>query len=243
LYKSQNDHVTVDEFENYFNQINTLNNIIGYQIQHENKAVGNSSIYFAKILNILIILASFIFFVWLAVKLYNYNPIPKIENYFEKDKAIGGWLILIAIALIISPFYFAASVFSDDIVMNGEWLQFLNSKSLNYNIGFGLLIFSEFLINIAFLVFYILAVFLFFKKRSSFPKVFIYLLISNTVFIIFDSLIVYYIDSSAVNKDEIIKEILFAIIRIGIWIPYFLLSERAKQTFVHIIKPIKINNN
>ncbi|MEN8125867.1 MAG: DUF3857 domain-containing protein [Bacteroidota bacterium] len=242
LYKSQNDHVTVDDFENYFNQINVLNNIIGYSIQHEN-TIATNNYSFAKVLNILIILASLFFFIWLAVKLYNYNPIPRVENYFEKDKAIGGWLILLAIALIISPIYFAVTIITDDIIINGEWLQFLNSSSLSYNIGFGLIIFIEFLINVGFLVFYTLAVFLFFKKRSSFPKVFIFLLISNTVFIILDSLIVFYLDTSAVDEKEIIKEIFYAIIRVGIWVPYFLISERAKQTFVQQLTPIKIKDN
>lgn len=240
-YKSQSDHVKVDNFENYFKKINILNNVIGYNIRHDIDG-SNSSFSFMKILNILIVLVFFVLFVWFAIKLYKYNPVPQIESYFELDKSIGGWLILVAIVIIFTPLYFLVIMVSDDLILNGEWLQFLNYNSLNFDLGLGLLIFVEFLTNMGFLVFYTLAIFLFFNKRSSFPKIYIYLLISNTLFIILDSLAVYVIDPSTVVLDEVIKEVLYSIIRAGIWVPYFLLSERSKQTFIKLLKPIKINN-
>jgi len=238
-YKSQGDHVKVDNFDNYYKQINILNNIIGFNIRH-NVNDSKSSTSIMNILNILIVISIFILFVWLAIKLYKYNPVPQIENYFNMDKPIGGWLILIAIALITTPFYFLSIVISDDIILNGDWLQFLNPNSIIFDLSLGLLIFVEFIVNMSFLVFYTLAIFLFFKKRSSFPKVFIHLLICNTVFIILDNMIVYIIAPSSLNEDEVIKEVLYSIIRAGIWVPYFLLSERSKETFVNLLKPIKI---
>ncbi len=240
-YKSQYDHVKVDNFDNYFKQINVLNNIIGFNIRHD-VGSSNSSVSIMKILNILIVISIFILFVWLAIKLYKYNPIPQIENYFNMNKPIGGWLILIAIALITTPFYFLTIIISDDTILNGDWLQFLNPDSIIFDLSLGLSIFVEFIVNIGFLVFYTLALFLFFKKRSSFPKVFIYLLICNSVFIILDNMIVYIIASSSLNIDQAIKDVLYSIIRAGIWVPYFLLSERSKETFVNILKPIKIKD-
>jgi len=239
-YKSQDDHVKVDNFDNYYKQINILNNIIGFNIRHDVND-SNSSTSIMNILNILIVISIFILFVWLAIKLYKYNPVPQIENYFNMDKPIGGWLILVAIALITTPFYFLSIIISDDIILNGDWLQFLNPNSIIFDLSLGLLIFVEFIVNMGFLVFYTLAIFLFLKKRSSFPKVFIYLLICNTIFIILDNMIVYIIAPSSLNEDETIKEVLYSIIRAGIWVPYFLLSERSKETFVNLLKPIKIN--
>ncbi|CAM1352034.1 DUF3857 domain-containing protein [Tenacibaculum crassostreae] len=225
-FKSKKDHVTVDEFGTFYSDLKRLDSSMGYSIMKYHDV--NSSSNWHKILGPIIFVFLLVFYSWLAVKIYKYDPKPVIEPHFEKNKQIGGWLILIAIGLCISPFSIIINLFSNDIYVTGEWILL----SMNSNLMIGVLFFIEVLFNSLVLVFFPLAIALFFKKRSSFPKVYSIFLIANFVFIVVD----YFLANSLSNKDimspSVVNTILRLFITTSIIVPYLLISDRSKETFV-----------
>lgn len=147
---------------------------------------------------------------------------------------IGGWLILVAIRIVfgaISLLFFIASNLKD-FVFSGDLNVLSSIDSPDYIPGFLASYIVEFVINTAFLVGYCYLVYLFFTKNYKTPKFFIVIEIAYVVFLIVDmfySIVMfdYEVDNAA------IKEIIKNIIGCCIWVPYFLVSVRVKNTFVN----------
>ena len=92
--------------------------------------------------------------------------------------------------------------------------------------------------NIALLVFAALLIILYFKKRTSLPKLIVIMYASSFVIPILD-LVLYnalfpkdLLD--AADDQETYTQIFRGFISAAIWIPYFLVSERVKNTFTKV---------
>ncbi|WP_428741603.1 DUF3857 domain-containing protein [Tenacibaculum sp.] len=226
LYKSQKDHVNVDEFKSFYSDLKKLDNNIGYSIMQYNTNLSAGNWY--KILGPIIFIALLIFYSWLALKLYRYDPKPIIESYFEENKQIGGWLVLIAIGLCFSPLRVIFNLISNDVYITGEWILL----SMNSNFMIGVLLFVEVLFNSFILVFLPLAIVLFFKRRSSFPRVYSIFLIGNFVFILVDYMLANSLSNENIISTNETNTLLRLFISTSIIVPYLLISERSKETFV-----------
>ncbi|RUA10372.1 MAG: hypothetical protein DSY83_17925, partial [Flavobacteriia bacterium] len=107
-----------------------------------------------------------------------------------------------------------------------------NANAMTFFLGF------ELAINLALLVFAVLLIILYFKKRTSLPKLIIILYASSLIFPILD-LILYnalfpqeLMDAS--DDQETYTQISRSFISAAIWIPYFLVSKRVKNTFTKV---------
>ncbi|MCB9335259.1 MAG: DUF3857 domain-containing protein [Flavobacteriales bacterium] len=165
--------------------------------------------------------------VFLCVFLYKrYNPLP---YELATNKNIGGWLILPAIGLIFSPLVFLVSFFSQGYFNSGSW-DVIFDKSWGLGIFYGV----EMIFNLLLLCYLILLLILFFKRRTSLPKfITIYYIIGFVIPLV--DLIFYNLFTNDINMqsdiDESISQIFRAFIGGAIWIPYFNISERVKNTF------------
>lgn len=226
VYKSQKDHVSVDEFKSFYSDLKKVDNNIGYSIMkyHDNLSGGN----WHKVLGPIIFIALLIFYSWLALKIYGYDPEPVIESYFEKNKQIGGWLVLIAIGLCFSPLRIISNLISNDVYITGEWILL----SMNSNFMIGVLLFVEVLFNSFILIFLPLAIVLFFKKRSSFPRVYSIFLIGNFVFMLVDYVLANSLSNENIIDSNTTNALLRMFISTSLIVPYLLISERSKETFV-----------
>lgn len=163
---------------------------------------------------------------------------------YEKDlnigpSGIGGWLILILIALIIQPLLLVSTIirinlpiFSDQVA----WDILTSPTSEGYIPLFSFLAYYELIGNIIMFIASIALLFLFFQKKKAFPTVYFWFLIFNAVFIIIDEAVADQIFSNAkfMDLDEEIKykETAKALIGCAIWLPYLKRSKRVKNTFV-----------
>ncbi len=227
--------ISSEEYPLYLDKIKEVENSLTYNIFTFGDNVKQSS-------NILNIIGQLLFYIslivafWIAFKIYKYNPETKIESYYEENKAIGGWLILIAIGLCATPIRILFDLYlNEPIFTNGSWITFLDSKSSNYNLVLGLLIFIELVFNTFLLALIFLSIVLFFTKRNTFPKVYSFLLIGSLIFVVIDSLLVSYISDTSMSTREI-NEIGVMFIRVSLIAAYLLFSERAKETFVNRLK-------
>lgn len=229
--KIQKDHVTVEEFPTYYQNLKKLDNNIVYSIINSKDDVNSgSSFSFLKILGFLIFWGALTVFIWLAIKLYKYDPEPKIESSFEKNKPIGGWLILIGIGLCITPFRTVFDLFSDTVYISGEWMLYFSIEDINSVLG--MLLFLETIVNAAILVVFPVMIILFFNKRSSFPKLYAIVIVSNFIFIGLDYFIAISFTDVNLENTQMNKELVRMFISTAILVPYLLISERVKETFV-----------
>lgn len=236
--KIQKDYVDTNEFNSFYDNVKKIDNNIVYSLMipknYKNSSFGNNTdSNWLSYLGQFLFIISILLFVWIAYKLYIYDPEPKIESYFENDKKIGGWLVLIGIGLCFSPFMIIYNyLFSDHVMfLNGSWTVFFDSTSGYYNFSLGVAVFFEMLFNSFILVINPLLIYLFFKRRSSFPKLYSFVLIGILIFMLLDNLLVNYLSNTNLEQSEI-TELLKMFIRTSIIASYLLASERVKETFV-----------
>lgn len=155
---------------------------------------------------------------------YKYNPNPQGTEGIQ----IGGWLILPAIGLVLTPFVLLFQIFSENYFHKDIWNGFHeagyeNADALNLYLGF------EFSYNILFFIYAILLIVLFFKKRSNVPMLMVFFYGANLVMILFGSFV---LNQAGINDPTFAKDLFRSAFSALIWIPYFLMSTRVKNTFV-----------
>lgn len=229
LKKNLIDASNVDEF---LKDHEKINNQIVYQLSHAGGTSADES--GLSTISIIISLALLAIFVFSAKKIYEeFNPKPESDQ----DMNIGGWLVLPGIGLVLSPFMLLVQLGTQGYFEKGVWSLFKNAGYENAN-ALSLLIGFELTINLALLVYAVLLIILYFKKRTSLPKLIIILYAASLIFPILD-LILYnalfpqeLMDAS--DDQESYTQISRGFISAAIWIPYFLVSKRVKNTFTKV---------
>ena len=153
----------------------------------------------------------------------------------KKYEGLGGWLILVGLGIVISPFKIAAEYLPMylDLFSSGDYEVLSSPESEYYTPGYSLLLYSELLLNCLLALAWICVAFLFFTKRKLFKNFYIGILLFTFCFILSDSLAVNIVfpDEPVFDKVTIVELSRIAIIS-AIWIPYVLVSKRVKATFV-----------
>lgn len=187
-------------------------------------------------ISVILTVITLLFGIYISIRIYkNYNPTP-LEN--SSNLSIGGWLVLPAIGIVLSAFVLIYQIVSEGFFNHNTWLSLLNSGLDNaHEIVF--LVGIELIYNILYLIFIVLIILLFFTRRSNTPRLIsIFYVISFTVPLL-DTLLTYEMfpeylieaDSTATYKD-ITRSAIAALI----WIPYFHMSDRVKNTFINRYK-------
>ena len=150
-------------------------------------------------------------------------------------RGLGGWLILPAFGLIGWLIGFALSLNNDflPIFREGYWEILTTPGSEAYHHLWAPLITFEIVGNAVIMICAIILLFLFFAKSYRFPTLMIVFLASHLVFGVSDFFLADLIPAVAAagNAGSVI-ELSLIIIPAMIWIPYFLVSKRVKNTFV-----------
>jgi len=149
-------------------------------------------------------------------------------------KGIGGWLILPLIGLFVALIRLPLLILKDlvPIFTEGHWNALTTPGSHVYHPLWASLIIFESVGNIVFLIFAIILLVLFFRKSRLLPKLMISYLILNLMFVVGDFFFADLIPAVAEHSNsQSAKELGRSIIGAVIWVPYFLVSKRVKQTF------------
>ena len=148
---------------------------------------------------------------------------------------LGGWLILPVIGLCLTPLRILAVMATDyaPIFQDGVWENLTTPGSGAYHELWGPLIIFEIVGNLFFVISAIALIFLLFRKSHRFPVLMIGFLLLNPAFVIIDHFLGNLIPFIA-NLDDpaTFTEITRAVGGAMIWVPYFLVSKRVKNTFV-----------
>jgi len=163
------------------------------------------------------------------------------EEYNKEEKTnelvgIKGWLILVGFGVLLSPlklFYELSEAYLP-LLQEDTWQQLVFPSSEGYNIDLSLVLLGETIFNLLMIMASIYLIYLFFTKKTSFPKLYILILVVSILFIPIDALLVSFIfpEIEAFDSDTV-RELIRSVVAGTIWIHYMLISERVKATFVN----------
>jgi hypothetical protein len=154
----------------------------------------------------------------------------------DPPQGLGGWLILPIIGLFIFPIKILVflTTIHLPIFLQGQWDILTNPNSEAYHFLWGPILIGEITFKIFFFVFSIFLLVILFKKKAYFPKLMITYYIANTSCMIIFYYLAELIPAIAETPDpESTKELVRTIIGSIIWVPYFIVSKRVKNTFVN----------
>jgi len=156
-------------------------------------------------------------------------------NDINKLKGLGGWLTLVGIALIISPIRLIVTGYQNyyPVFSEGVFNLLTSVDSPYYHPLWKYYLFWEIAVNIFLVLISFILLYLFFRKHSIFPKLFISFCVLIIILILVDaSLIKLILPNEEVFDNDTSKELMRSIFYGMIWIPYMLFSKRVKATFV-----------
>ncbi len=172
-------------------------------------------------------------FTLLIMKFYNPQKATSLITMYDDVQydRIGGWLIVLLIALIVSLFrtFFLGMV--DLFFKQDVW------AALQYDIGvppflYVMLIILEFVSNTGIIFLCGYCVYLMLKRRDIFPQTLFFLLMFQLVFVVLDTILAALIFKQSAHVYNGISEIFRAIIFALIWSLYLFNSTRVKGTFL-----------
>jgi hypothetical protein len=151
-------------------------------------------------------------------------------------QGLGGWMILILIGLVLSPFRIALSMASDllPLFTDGTWDALTNSASEHYHPLWAPLILGEIVGNVILIALPLVTLVFVIAKSWLAPRLAITWLATTLLITLGDFLLAQQIPMIAEMPVDMesVKEIARAAIAALIWIPYFLVSRRVRATFV-----------
>lgn len=149
---------------------------------------------------------------------------------------IGGWLLLLAIGLVVTPLRGLLFLFKDLVpaFSPATWSALTTPGTEAYHPLWAPLLISELVTNVGFILFSVLVAVAFFQRRRIAPKLLMAFLLSNLIVVGADHFAANLIPAVASQRDPAsARELARAGIACVIWLPYLLRSKRVKGTFVH----------
>jgi hypothetical protein len=160
------------------------------------------------------------------------SQVAGAKGAYEK---IGGWLVLLAIGLVLNPIRLLVIMGRDflPLFLSGGWSVLTTPGTTAYHPLWAPVLMFEIGGNTALLGFSVLVAVFFFQKRKLLPRLMIAFLLVNFLLVAADYFVADLLPSVASQKDpEATMELARALIAGVIWVPYFVVSKRVKRTFV-----------
>jgi hypothetical protein len=137
---------------------------------------------------------------------------------------IGGWLILVAFGLALSPFFILHGVYTDLHILTADRYQ----AGLALRPGLAGLVMLEAITNSVFLAAVVCLNILLYRRKRAFPTAMVVYFAAQIVWVLTDHLM-----ALKYNPHSTWTGVLRTILTGVIWIPYFLHSQRVEETFVN----------
>ncbi len=234
-YQTTQDHVAAKATAEFIKKQDQVINALGYSLTYNQGTAGGASSKRVNWLMVLLGLLCAAGTAWGAMQVYAYDPEPVITDAYGLE--IGSWLYLFAAGLFIRPLLHLIQILHGNYFDWHRWEAITTETATGYNPTLATLLVAELFYNIAMMGFCIVLVFLFVRRRSSFPNLVTVLYGISIVFVALETYLLWDMKLLA-NKEagSNVKELLRLVISAAIWIPYLHLSQRAKETFVETLR-------
>lgn len=158
-----------------------------------------------------------------------------IEDEEKVPRDIGGWLILVALGVIFAPLrilYFSSTTYPP-MFSDGTWEALTTETSEAYSPIWGPFLLGEMVVNLAVVGASVYLAFLFFTKKSNFPKWYAGIAVFSVIFILVDAyMVTLVVPNMPMFDPETAKEFGKSLVSCLVWTPYLFLSQRSKETFI-----------
>ncbi len=152
------------------------------------------------------------------------------------SKKIGGWLYVLGLALLISPFMLLYGVYDTVSLITDGTIEYASEIVP----GIDHIIWFEVIVDTLFLFISVYLIYLFSTKRQSFPTYYIYYLTTSLIYLIADYMLLASMSTTNEEMLVIMEEILdeqvisisASVIGSIIWVLYLKKSVRVTQTFI-----------
>jgi len=230
-YKTKADFIPTEETEEYVKAVDKIYGHVSYMLSYDKTGTKEEELESAKKSDTNGPMVAFVLFYscvagYVFYRLYfiNIGKEPLEDEIQPVPAALGGWLILPLIGLVIRPFMYLIQLFTSNY-FNGADLSRL--AALNGYWTFGITF--EVIANVTMFLFSILLLILFLSNRNSLPRFYILFLLFTLFISLADTFIlIVLLDREGIAMARIIGLVIGCLI----WIPYFLVSQRVKETFV-----------
>jgi transglutaminase-like putative cysteine protease len=223
-YQTKTSSIPVTAITQFMEDHQRMMNHLAYSLTYDQKYLQVKELKLpGTITSILAVFAGIALVLWLYTR---YDPQPYYPAAWAQP--IGGWLVLVAFGITLTPFRLLYDFITNTNLLSGEaWLVMFYMK--NYTAGAILLLLHVY--NLVFLLYAVLVVVLFYQRRSSVPRLISILYGISCLATILDAIVSHQIDpGTAISSKDIVRSVFTA----AIWIPYFHLSTRVKKTFVFV---------
>jgi transglutaminase-like putative cysteine protease len=224
-FNSKKDAIQPDEYKKYIQDVTAITDVLDFQLQYTLDGGGSGDTN-AGIWMILIYVVTTIGTVFLCYRLFNYNPDARIDGNYGYP--LGGWLILLGIGLIMIPIRALVEMGESAYFDVQVW------KTLDFAKLPGFLFAIEGIVSLIFLLMVLFLAYLFFKRRTSFPKLFMIVMLARLGFDLLDNTFfakLLQVEMETADRVALVQTIIYT----AIWVPYIWYSERSKGTFVETI--------
>lgn len=229
-YQLNKSYIEAHEVDDYVKDHDEISDLFSYHIIYNYGQVVKSSGF--SWISFLVSLISILIAFYLALKLYrSYDP--KVSSIYQQT-AIDGWMILPLIALFINPIWHVVNTINIGFFSNNLWEGAIHVEA-SQTISHIFFILVELIYNSFLLVYYLLILVLFLKKRSSLPRLITILLLLEFVVPFIDLMVADQLIPGLIEYDQrvqIMTQLIGRFIIAGIWIPYFNVSKQVKTTFI-----------
>lgn len=234
-YETFQDNIPVKYIATYIKERDQIDDVFAYRfywssqddVEPEAPAPPSSLNWLA----IGLALISAAFFCYPALDFYKKSLLPVQQPL--RILPISSWLILLAISIYLMPLSSVIQFIKSGVFTNEYWQMLRKRPNVTGNFSVIQLILSiEVICNVFFIVYSVVLVFLFHKRRDTFPIAMIYFLIFNVVYAFTDALVYHFIYKQVEFSADHINAITHNFIVGAILTPYLLRSEQVKETFI-----------
>ena len=153
----------------------------------------------------------------------------------NEKRRLGGWLILVGLGVVFSPVRLLMTTLPayQPLLQSDVWSALTSEDSPAYHPLWGPLLVGEITVNLGIFLASLYLIYLFFTRHWLFPSFYIGIVLTSLVFIPADAwLVSIVLQEQPMFDANTTRELVRTLIGALIWIPYMLMSERVKTTFV-----------
>lgn len=152
-------------------------------------------------------------------------------------KKIGGWLYVVAFVVISAPFRLIFQLYPGyyGIFTDGTWERLTSLESAAYSPYWAPILIGELMVDAVVICLWLAVAVLFFSKKEIFPVFYIGMIIFGPLFIVAKAFVRYLVlpVEPIFDSATTLKLLLHSFGSLVVWVPYMLLSERVRETFVN----------
>ena len=174
--------------------------------------------------------------IWAIIRSRKNEKIIVDEDGNEVRSGLGGWLILVGLGVVFSPLRLLAEVPKTflPIFEDGTYEIITTPGTEAYHPFWSTLIWGEISVNTLIFVASLYLAYLYFSKKSLFPKFYTWIAVGSLALLLLDAVLIKVVlPNEPIFAPDTIKEVARSGIVILVWVPYMLLSKRVKATFIN----------